>query len=217
MCSIFSKETDNNTSPRYRKATGIACASAGIILNLMLFFVKLAAGNICGSVAVKVDAFHNLTDMGSSAVTLISFLLPEKNREIKENIAGFIIGIVLIIAGIELAQTSVGKIISPEPTEFSLISVVMLTVSVAVKFFMAWFNKKCSVMINSAALKAASVDCLCDSVATTVAAFAVIISEFSSFNADAYGGLAVSLFILSAGCKTVCEHVSGLIVFIKRK
>ncbi len=217
LISVFTKDSKNFSSLSVRKCCGIICASTGIVLNFILFFVKLLAGKISGSVAVTVDAVHNLTDMGSSVVTLISFLLPEKEKRLKENIAGLVIGVVLVIAGVELAAVSSDKINSPEPVEFSVFSLLLLGLSVTVKFFMAGFNRKYGIKIGSAALMAASTDCICDSLATAVAAAAVLAANFTDINIDAYGGLTVSIFILAAGAKTVFVSVRELVFVVKDK
>ena len=212
---IFIRERKNFSSPAVRKAYGLICSITGILLNFLLFFFKLAAGSVSGSVAVTVDAFHNLTDMGSSVVTFISFVVSGQKKSKKypfgkgraEYIAGFIIAIVLITAGIQLAKTSILKIITPEPVTFSVFSVAILIVSILVKIYMSRFNKYYGIKIDSAALKAASLDCLCDSIATVIAAAAIVFSKFTDFNLDAFGGLAVSLFILYAGCKAAKDAI----------
>lgn len=216
---LFIKDRLNFTSPRVRKAYGLACSATGIALNLMLFFCKLAAGSISGSVAVTVDAFHNLTDMGSSAVAFISFLISGQKKSKRfplgkgriEYLAGFLIALVLIVAGLGLAKTSIVKIITPEPVTFSVFSVLMLLFSVLTKVYMSCFNKKYGKKIDSAALRAASVDCLCDSFSTIVAAAALISARFTDWNIDAIGGLAVSLFIVFAGCKAAKDSVRMLL------
>lgn len=199
------KRIDTPNQIDERKIYGIVCAVSGIILNLLLFTVKLFAGSVSDSVAVTIDAFHNLTDIGSSGVTLLSFLLSEKDKAVKENIAGLIIGTILIFAGSELAQTSVIHISSPSTVRFSALSVFLLSFSVAVKVYMFLFNKKYGKKLDSAVLKAASADCLCDTLATLVTVSAVILSDICTANIDAYGGLAVSVFIFATGIKTVAE------------
>lgn len=219
ISKIFIKDRENYSSPPVRRAYGIICAACGIALNLLMFFFKLAASAFTGSVATAVDAVHNLTDSASSAVTLLSFLLSGQKKTKKfplgkgriEYIAGFIIAIVLITAGFQLAKASIMKIITPEPVTFSLISVSLLIISVLTKFYMAHFNSKYSKKISSAALKASSTDCLCDSIATLIAAFAVIAVKFTTLNIDAWGGLVVSLFILYAGCKSAKDTVKLLL------
>lgn len=219
ISKLFIKDRENYSSPTVRRAYGIICAACGIALNLLMFLFKLIASAFTGSVAAAVDAVHNLTDSASSAVTLLSFLLSGQKKTKKfplgkgriEYIAGFIIAIVLITAGFQLAKASIMKIITPEPVTFSLMSVSLLIISVLTKFYMAHFNSKCSKMISSAALKASATDCLCDSIATLIAAFAVIAVKFTTLNIDAWGGLIVSLFILYAGCKSAKDTIKMLL------
>lgn len=219
ISKMFIKDRENYSSPTVRKAYGIICAACGIALNLLMFFFKLLASAFTGSVATAVDAVHNLTDSASSAVTLLSFLFSGQKKTKKfplgkgriEYIAGFIIAIVLITAGFQLAKASIMKIITPEPVTFSLLSVSLLIISVLTKFYMAHFNSKYSKKISSAALKASATDCLCDSIATLIAAFAVIAVKFTTLNIDAWGGLAVSLFILYAGCKSAKDTIKMLL------
>ena len=208
LCSFFVRDCENYSDADTVKCYGILCSLMGIALNLGLFFIKLFAGRISGSAAVAADAVHNLTDTGSSVVTLISFLMCGKNKAVRENTAGFFIGSVLFVTGIELAVMSVRKIFSPDKIEFSFLTVTLLLVSVAVKIFMASVNRKYSRKTMSVALKAASADCFCDSLATLVAAAAVTASALTDINIDAWGGLAVSLFILFAGGKTtICSAI----------
>ncbi len=219
ISEFFIKKHDITHPAHGRRVYGTVCSLSGIFLNLVLFVLKFTASVFSGSVAAAVDAVHNLTDSASSCVTLISFIVSGKRKTKKypmglgriEYVAGFIVSVVLISAGFELAKTSVSKIITPEPVSFSWLSLVMLTASFFVKLYMAFFNKRISRKISSAALSAASTDCLCDSIATLVAASAVVLSDFTSFNADAWGGLTVSLFILFAGCKSAKDTVKTLV------
>lgn len=219
FAKLFIKDRENISSPNVRKSYGIICSVCGILLNLMLFFFKMAAGTVSGSVAVTVDAVHNLTDSASSIVTLISFLLSGQKKTKKfpmgkgriEYVAGFIIAMVLVTAGIELAKASVLKIITPEPVTFSFFSVSLLIISVLTKFYMAHYGFFYSKKISSAALKAAATDCFCDSFATLIAAFAVISVKFTSLNIDAWGGLTVSLFIFYSGIKALKDTVKMII------
>lgn len=200
-----------------RKINGMFCTSMGITVNLMLFFVKLIAGCLSGSVSVTVDAVHNLTDMCSSVVAFISFLLPEKNKTVIENTAGLIIGIVLIVTGCKMMITSAEKIINPEKIKFSSVTVVLLIFSVFVKLFMALLNKHYYKKTQSPALNATFRDCLCDCIATTVALTSVVMIKFTDANIDSYGGIIVSMFILFAGGKTVTETIKGIFTLICRK
>ncbi len=210
LSHIFIKNNKNYTDPSVRRGYGILCAVTGIALNFVMFFIKMIVGAITGSVAVSVDAIHNLTDSASSVAVFFGFLFSTKTKTKKfpsglgriEYIAGFLISVILLSAGFKMASASITKIITPEPVIFSVFSVIMLIISVLTKFYMAKFNYCYGKKISSSALKAASTDCLCDSFATIIAAFALTATNFTSFNIDAWGGLAVSLFILYAGCKS---------------
>ena len=213
ISKIFIKDRKNYDSPAVRRAYGIICSACGIALNILLCVFKLAASSFTGSVAIAVDALHNLTDSASSAVSLLSFLLSGQKKTKKfplgkgriEYIAGFIIAIVLIATGIEAAKSSVTKIINPEPVTFSAVSVLLLAVSVVTKFYMAHFNSRYGKKISSAALKASAADCLCDSISTLIAIISVVSVRFTALNIDAWGGLAVSMFILFAGIKSATD------------
>ncbi len=219
ISEIFIKKHNIRDLSCIRRVYGIACSLYGIVLNFIMFAFKLTASVFSGSVAVAVDSVHNLTDSASSCVTLISFILSGKPQTKKypmglgriEYVAGFIVSVVLISAGAELAKVSVSKIITPEPVTFSLVSVIMLSVSVFVKVYMAFFNHRIGVKISSSALVAASTDCLCDSIATVIALFSVILVKFTPLNIDAWGGLVVSLFILFAGCKSAKDTIKTII------
>ena len=219
ISDFFIKKCNIPDLSHRRRIYGIVCSLAGIFLNLILFILKLVASVFSGSVAAGVDAVHNLTDSASSCVTLISFIVSGKECTDKypmgfgriEYVAGLIVSFVLVSAGIELAKTSVSGIITPEPVTFSVFSVVMLSASFIVKLYMAFFNKRISRKILSAALSAASADCFCDSIATLVATAAVILVNFTSFNADAWGGLIVSLFILFAGLRTAKDTLKMIV------
>ena len=215
LSHIFIKDNKNYQNPAVRRGYGIICALCGIFLNLIMFIFKFSASTLTGSVASAVDAVHNLTDSASSVVTLLSFLFSGKEKTKKfpwglgrtEYLAGFTIAVVLIFAGIKLASASITKIITPEPVTFSFLSVILLGISVLTKIYMARFNFRYGNKISSAALKASGIDCLCDSVSTLIAAFAVISANFTTLNIDAWGGLAVSAFILIAGCKAAKDSV----------
>lgn len=216
---IFIKNCQNYDSPSVRRAYGILCSSYGIILNIVLCLFKFAASSLCGSVAIAVDAVHNLTDSASSAVSLLSFFLSGQKKSENfplgkgriEYIAGFIISVVLIATGVEAAKSSAAKIINPEPVSFSVVSLALLILSVLTKFYMAYFNSHYGRKISSAALKASATDCLCDCISTLIAIIAIVSANFTQFNTDAWGGLAVSMFILFAGIRSAAESVRLLI------
>lgn len=219
LSDIFIKNNKNYADPSVRRGYGIICSVSGIFLNILMFLLKMTVGAITGSVAVTVDAIHNLTDSASSLAVFFSFIFSEKTKTKKfpsglgriEYITGFLISVILISTGFKLAGASITKIITPEPVVFSLFSVILLLISVLTKFYMAKFNYTYGRKISSPALKAAAIDCLCDSFATMIAAFALTATNFTSFNIDAWGGLTVSLFILYAGCKSAKDCFGQLL------
>lgn len=216
-CFFINKQSDADLHTS-RSIYGIVCSAFGIVLNLIMFLLKITAGLLSGSVAATVDAVHNLTDSASSVVTLLSFILPSRKSssraEKTECIAGFFVGAMLVFAGITLARSSAEKITAPETVVFSSVSLAMLIVSMLMKLYMAHFNLKTGKKIKSVALKAAATDCLCDCASTLIAATSLIAVKFTDFNLDAWGGLSVSVFILLAGAKSVKETV---FLFIKKR
>lgn len=215
-CFFINKQTDADLHTS-RSIYGIVCSAFGIVLNLIMFLLKITAGLLSGSVAATVDAVHNLTDSASSVVTLLSFTLSgrisPRRAEKTECIAGFFVGVMLISAGVTLARSSAIKIASPEPVVFSALSLIMLIMSILIKLYMAYFNLRTGIKTESVALKAAATDCFCDSISTIIAAAALVSVKFTDFNLDAWGGLAVSVFILLAGAKSAKE---AAFLFIKK-
>ena len=156
-----------------RKQYGTMSGSVGIILNLMLFLGKLIAGLISGSIAITADALNNLSDAGSSIVTLVGFRMAGRKPDIEhpfghgriEYISGLIVSFIILMMGYELLTSSVGKILTPEGVTFSLLPAVILAASVLVKLWMAHFNHTLAKAIDSAAMEATAADSRSDAVA----------------------------------------------------
>lgn len=219
LAKIFIKDYKNIESPHVRNAYGSLCGVLGIILNILLFGVKLLAGMLSGAISIMSDAFNNLTDAASSLITLLGFHMSNQKADKDhpfghgriEYISGLVVSLLILIVGFELAKGSVEKIISPEEVEFSVVTVVILVVSVLVKAYMAFYNYVVGKKISSAAMKATSTDSLSDSVATSVVLVCLIISAIFSVNIDAYCGLAVSVFILFSGIRSAKETMDPLL------
>ncbi len=219
LARLFIKNRDDVSSPAVRRAYGYLCGFLGIALNLLLFAFKLFAGTVSGSIAVTADAFNNLSDAGSSIITLLGFKLAGQKPDPAhpfghgriEYLSGLLVSGLIVIMGLELLQSSVRKIFSPEPMEFSVLSVCILAVSVAVKLYMCFYNRRIGARISSAAMKATAADSLSDCVATSVVLVSLLIYRFTGFDADAYCGLAVALFILVAGVRSAKETISPLL------
>lgn len=162
LSNLFIKDKNNTKNPKVRQSYGMLCGGVGIFLNVLLFFGKFLAGILSHSISITADAFNNLSDAGSSVITLIGFKLSGQKPDPEhpfghgrmEYISGFIVSISILIMAFELIKGSVSKIIHPEPISFSPVIVVILVVSILVKLYMAYYNIKIAMLIDSAAMKA---------------------------------------------------------------
>ena len=220
MSKLFVKDYENVSSPSVRASYGNLSGITGIILNLCLFIAKLTAGLLSASISVVADAFNNLSDAGSSLVTFLGFRLANRPADEEhpfghgryEYLTGLIISFLILLVGMELLKSSVDKIINPEAiTEMSVVSLIILLASIAVKLWMYYFNKILSKKINSSALKATATDSLSDSVATSIVLVGLVFSQLTKLNIDGYLGVAVAVFIFIAGLKTLKESISPLL------
>ena len=218
LSKIFIKNRDDLKNPAVRRAYGILSGTLGIVLNILLFAGKLTAGLISGSVAIVADALNNLSDAGSSVITLIGFRMagqkPDKGHPFGhgriEYISGLIVSMLIILMGFELGKSSVEKIISPGETEFSVVAAVILAVSVLVKLYMCCYNGKVGKKISSPAMKATATDSLGDCISTMVVLICMFITKFTSFDLDGICGAAVALFIFISGLRAAKETINPL-------
>lgn len=205
--------------PETRQRCGVLSGGIGIGLNLLLFLGKLMAGILTSSIAVTADAFNNLSDAASSIVTLVGFRLAGQEADEEhpfghgrmEYLAGLAVSILILLVGLELAKSSVEKIVHPELVTFSVLSAVILTVSIAVKLGMFWFNRALAQVIRSPALSATAADSLSDAVATTTLLLGLLAGHFFRLPLDGWLGLAVALFILRAGWGAAKDTVDPLL------
>lgn len=215
---IFIKDSKDITQPHVRQKYGILCGVAGIFFNLLLFIFKFFAGLLSNSIAVTADAFNNLSDAGSSIITLIGFKMagqkPDPDHPFGhgriEYISGFVVSIFILFMGYELLQSSIQKIFHPESLNFSPVMVVILLLSILVKFYMAYYNRKIGKKIDSAAMLATATDSLSDTISTAVVLLATLISHFTPLIIDSYCGVLVGILILYAGYKAAKETLNPL-------
>ena len=166
LAGIFIKDKENTSSPEVRQAYGMLTGIVGIFLNICLFAGKFIAGTISSSISITADAFNNLSDAGSSFVTLIGFKLagakPDPDHPFGhgriEYVSGLIVSGVILLMAFELIKNSVDKIIHPTEVEFSLLAMGILVASILVKIYMYFYNQQISKKIDSAAMKAAAKD-----------------------------------------------------------
>ena len=211
--------TPDGTDEKTRFAYGKLAGSTGIACNVLLFFIKLAAGLLASSVAIIADAFNNLSDAGSSAVTLLGFRLAGRKPDTDhpfghgriEYISGLVVAGLILLMGVELAKSSFGKILHPEEVAFSALALGILAASVCVKLYMWLYNRRIGRRIKSAAMEATAMDSLSDTAATAAVLLAMLIGKWSGLAVDGYVGLVVALFILFSAYKAAKETLSPLL------
>lgn len=219
LSKIFIKNRTEYGNAAVRKAYGTLCSVLGIFLNVLLFAGKYAAGVISGSIAITADAFNNLSDAGSSAISLLGFRLSGKKPDPHhpfghgriEYISGLAVAIMIVVMGVELFMSSVRKIAAPTPVEIGLLPAAILLVSILVKVYMFAYNRSIGRKISSAAMAATGTDSLSDSIATAVVLLSMGVSYLFDVNIDGYAGVLVALFILYAGADVARDTLSPLL------
>ena len=207
LISKFVKNNRDLSDPSVRRGYGAFAGTVGIIVNLGLSLAKIAAGTLFGSISVTADGINNLSDAGSSVVTLIGFKLSGKpadsdhpfGHERIEYLTGFILGIVILIVGIELIKLSVNRIVYPRPTLTSDLMIAILVISVGVKMWLARFYSRIADIISSSAVRAASADSMNDVLTTSAVLCGVLVSRCYGYQIDGWMGIGVALFILRSG------------------
>ena len=215
----FVKTPDEVKDPQTRYEYGKLAGTAGIVANLLLFAGKVLIGWLGGSLAIVADAFNNLSDAGSSVVTLVGFRLssapPDEEHPFGhgrvEYLSALTVAALIMLAGFELAKSAVDKILHPAPAEFSIVTLIILVAAIAVKLWMAVFYRKIGKTIHSDTLNASSADSRNDVICTGVVLVSTLVCMFTGVNIDGYVGAAVALFIIWAGFSVLKETVSPLL------
>lgn len=210
---------DSYAPDKKRSAYGKLCGIVGILLNIILFAGKFLAGVLSNSIAITADAFNNLSDAGSSLVTLIGFKLAEKKPDSEhpfgfgrmEYLSGLVVSAVILMMGFELVKDSINKILHPTQVEFSGVVLIILIASILVKLYMAFYNNSYGKRYDSAALKATATDCLSDCVSTAVVLLAIIFGHFTNVQIDGFCGVAVGILIFVAGINAARETLDPLL------
>lgn len=197
-------------SPAVRQRYGVVSGVVGILCNALLCTAKIAAGLLTGAVSIVADGINNLSDGGSCVVSLLGFKVAGKPADDKhpfghgriEYVAGLIVSFIIVLMGVELAKTSLDKIFHPEEISFSWITPAVLGISILVKLWMCFFNRKMGDKIDSAVLRATAMDSLSDVAATSAVLAGFVIGYWARVNLDGYLGVLVALFILYTGVST---------------
>lgn len=203
----FIKDYKNYGDSKVREAYGNLCGVVGIITNLILFAAKFVCGTITGSVSITADAVNNLSDAGSSIISLISFKLSARPADDEhpfgharyECIASMLVACLILVLGFELLKTSFDKILHPEEIVFSYLTVGILAFSIIGKLWMYSYNKKYGELVQSSILEATAADSLSDVLATSSVLVSTILSPILNFQLDGYMGIIVAVLIMLAG------------------
>ena len=219
LLRLFVRDHQNTKDPTVRAKIGSLSGFVGIACNLLLFAGKIIVGTLTGSMSITADAMNNLTDPSSSIVTLIGFRLAQKPADEDhpygharfEYLSGLAVAAMIIVIGFELAKGSVEKIIHPTPVEYSVVAMLVLAASIAVKLWLSLFNSTLGKRISSTALLATAADSRNDVLATGVVLLAALVQYFTRWQIDAVLGLGVALFILWSGWNLIRETISPLL------
>lgn len=215
----FVRDWDHPASPAVRSAVGTLSGAVGIGCNLLLFLGKLLCGILSGSVSITADAMNNLSDASGSIVTLVGFRLADRPADENhpygharfEYLAGLAVAVMILIIGFELARTSVVKILNPTPVALSLLTAAVLVGSIAVKLWLAVFNRGLGKHIGSTTLLATAADSRNDCISTAAVLVAAMIEGLLDLRVDGFFGLAVAAFILYSGWNLAKETISPLL------
>lgn len=217
FAKIFIKE--KNDKIKIRQEYGMLCGVVGIFLNILLFVGKFLTGTLSNSIAVTADAFNNLSDAGSSVVTLVGFKLagakPDSEHPFghgrMEYISGLVVSAAILLMAYELIRNSIEKIRRPEETIFSTTVVIILVISILVKLYMSYYNSSIGKRIDSAAMRATATDSLSDTCATTVVLIATLVGHYTGLHIDGWCGVLVGVFIFYAGIKAAKDTLDPLL------
>lgn len=216
---IFVRDHKNTEDPAVRDKCGRVAGAVGIVTNFLLFLMKIIVGTVFHSVSVTADAVNNLTDSGSSVVTLIGFKMASKPADEKhpfghariEYLSGVIVSFIVIFLGLQLGMSSIEKILTPEENALTPVALVVLVISILAKLWQCLFYRKVGRMIKSESVEATSKDSRNDVIATSVVLLGAVITMLIGVNLDGYMGAAVALFIVFSGVQLTISTADPLL------
>lgn len=219
LAGLLIKDHKNITDFKVRQSYGMLCGGVGIFLNVLLFAGKAIAGFLSGSIAITADAFNNLSDAGSSVITLAGFKMagqkPDHDHPFGhgriEYISGLMVAFVILMMAFELLKSSIDKILHPVEVDASPVIIGILVVSILVKIYMFLYNRAVGKKIDSAAMQATAKDSLSDAVATFVVLITTLLAKHTGLMIDGYCGLVVVLFVFWAGISAAKDTISPLL------
>ena len=219
LAKLFIKDSDHYSDNAVREKYGFLTGFVGIILNVLICSAKIIIGVLTMSISVIADGINNLSDAGSSVITVLSFKLSNKPVDKKhpfghgrvEYVAAMLVSVIIIVVGVELIISSVKSILSPEKAAITTATFIVLAVSVAIKIYMFLYNYLWSKKLDSAVMKATAYDSIGDAVSTTIVLVCAVIGKYSSVILDGFAGIAVALFISATGVRSFLEIMNDLL------
>ncbi len=215
----FIPNWQDTKNPSVRERYGVLAATVGILSNLLLFLIKILAGLLAGSISIIADAVNNLSDAGSSVITMLAFKISGKPADPKhpygharmEYISGMAVSFIIIFLGLQLMGSSFDKILHPQAISLSALTYLILIISVLVKLWQGIFNRKLGKQIASESLQATASDSLNDVIATSAVLISAVFYHFTQIPIDGWIGLLVAGFITFSGIKLVIETGNPLL------
>ena len=219
LLRLFVKDADNTENPAVHTSIGKMAGFTGICCNILLFLGKLLAGLLSGSVSILADAINNLSDAGSSLVTLLGFYLSQRPADKEhpygharyEYLSGLVVSTLILVIGLELGKSSFEKVLHPQPILATPVVWGVLTVSLCLKLWMSHFFRTLGARIRSVTLTAASADSRNDVIATAGVLLGYIVSSLFGVNVDGIVGLGIAAFILWSGIGIARDTISPLL------
>ena len=209
---------DSETYARFKDI--IITSVIGIFVNVALGLVKIFVGTIANSVAVISDAVNNFSDSVSSRVTILAMAISGRGATRKhpfgfgriEYFSSIVISVIVLITGAEFLIESIKKIIHPEATSYTALTLILLVVAIVTKILLGLFTKGRGKKLNSPNLIASGQDALSDAIITGVTLLAAIVAFIKpDLHIDGWVGALVSLFVIKAGLDILLDVVSKLV------
>ncbi|MBM6837597.1 cation transporter [Clostridium saudiense] len=219
LIKTFVKDNEKVDNIKVRNAYGNLAGAVGIVVNILLFAIKLSVGLLAGSVAVMADAFNNLSDAASSIITIVGFKMANKPADAEhpfghgriEYISALIVSFLVMLVGLQFVKSSLERITNPATVKFEVIPFLLLLVSIFFKFWLSQFNKSIGHRINSSALKAAATDALGDVFTSSTVVISFLLAKFTQFPLDGYIGVFVACAIIYSGYGLIKETLNPLL------
>lgn len=219
LARLFIRNYTDTQNAKVRRSYGVLCSIVGICLNILLFAGKYLAGVLSRSVAVTADAFNNLSDAGSSLITLVGFRVAGKKADKDhpfghgrmEYVSGLGVSVIILLMGVEVLRDSVDKILHPQQMETGVLVTVILIASIVVKLYMACYNRSVGKKLDSASMQATALDSISDVATTSVVLLSMVLKQLFDINADGWCGLLVAGFIIYAGISAARDTLNPLL------